>query len=184
MSRRLAKEGRLYDSYRDAMTLVGDNCTAGLNYRTLRPRRDIYADYRNTVAQVYEPKAFFGRVRTIGRLVRQPRYKAARIPWRNVPRDLRSVLRLCWAMTVKHPELARHFWPAVYDCLRHHPAGIEAVLRNVIAYLHLYPFSRFLVATIDARIAELDRGAWVEPDPMPAVAATCPAPASPLRAVA
>jgi hypothetical protein len=59
------------------------------------------------------------------------------------------------------------------------------VIRNVIGYLHLYPFSRFLVRTIDERIAELDAGRWVEPKPLPAVADACRAPAgTPLAAVA
>jgi hypothetical protein len=85
-------------------------------------------------------------------------------------------------MTITHPELARHFWPAVYDCLRHHPAGIEAVFRNVIAYLHLYPFSQYLVRTIDDRIAELDSGAWSEPETMSDAKAQSSS--SPLTAVA
>lgn len=60
--------------------------------------------------------------------------------------------------------------------------GIEAVVRNAIGYLHLYPFSRFLVRTIDARIAQLDAERWIEPEPIPAgLAAT---PTTPLAAVA
>jgi hypothetical protein len=111
-------------------------------------------------------------------LVRQPRFRASRISWRIARRDASTVAKLCWAVTVRHPELARHFWPAIYDCLRHHPAGIEAVLRNVIAYLHLYPFSHFLVRTIEERVAEIDAGRWSEPEPLPAMA-----PASPARSL-
>jgi hypothetical protein len=85
-------------------------------------------------------------------------------------------------VTVRHPELGRHFWSAIYDCVRHHPAGIEAVVRNVIAYLHLYPFSHFLVRTIDEQVADIDAGRWNEPEPLPAAAPACPAPA--LQAVA
>src|SRR5215813_9069682 len=42
LSRRLAKEGRLLPLAKDA----GDQCTAGLNFVTLRNRRDVLADFR------------------------------------------------------------------------------------------------------------------------------------------
>jgi radical SAM superfamily enzyme YgiQ (UPF0313 family) len=43
LTRRLAREGRLLE-FRDASS--GDQCTAGLNFTTLRPRRDILEDYK------------------------------------------------------------------------------------------------------------------------------------------
>jgi radical SAM superfamily enzyme YgiQ (UPF0313 family) len=184
LSRRLAREGRLFDGYRASMTETGDMCTAGLNFVTLRPRGEIWKDYRDTVAAVYEPAAFFGRIRALGRKVRQVHFrKGQKRDWRVILRDARTVARLCWAMSVQHPELARHYWGAVYDTLRHHPAGIEAVIRNVIGYLHLYPFSRFLVRTIDERIAQLEAGQWIEPEPLRSTGNTCRA-GAPVAAVA
>jgi hypothetical protein len=44
---------------------AGDQCTVGLNFRTLRPRREIFADYRKVVERVYGIDAFYSRVRTM-----------------------------------------------------------------------------------------------------------------------
>src|SRR4029079_3908700 len=46
LTRRLAKEGRLHDTFDrvDDSFDFGDQCTAGLNYDTLRPKIDILRD--------------------------------------------------------------------------------------------------------------------------------------------
>ena len=48
LTRRLAHEGRLfppdYTTRRDAADGIGDQCTSGLNFTTIRPRRDTLAD--------------------------------------------------------------------------------------------------------------------------------------------
>ncbi|GJE59682.1 B12-binding domain-containing radical SAM protein [Methylobacterium trifolii] len=166
LSRRLEREGRLFDRFRDTMTESGDMCTAGLNYRTLRPRREIMTDYRDVVAEVYAPAAFFGRVRQMGLMLDRPMFRARKVFWRNVPRDGLAFLRLCWSMSVRHPELARHFWGTFLHILRHRPEAYDSVLRVMSHYLHLYPFSRYLVRTTDRRIAEIDAGLWVDPVPL------------------
>jgi hypothetical protein len=63
LTRRLEREGRVlpFDD-----TSSGDQCTAGLNFARLRPRREILADYRNVLLSVYRPAAFFERVRHVG----------------------------------------------------------------------------------------------------------------------
>ena len=165
LSRRLLKEGRLFDHFRASMTESGDMGTAGLNFRTLRPRRDVLDDFREVVAAVYAPDAYFGRVRAMGRMLRPPRFRLKAMLGRNTPRDLLAFLRLCWAMTVRHPELARHFWSTFGDVLKHNPVAFEAVLRNMAHFIHLYAFSRYLTDVIDERLAALDRGDWQEPLP-------------------
>ena len=164
LSRRLAKEGRLYEGYRDSVTASGDMALAGLNFRTVRPRADVWRDYRRTVAEVYSPEAFFARLRVIGRRVKQPRFqKGARISWRLAAKDARSFGRMAWAMSVTHPELRRLFWGALWDSARHYPLALEAVIRNAGAYLHLYPLSQHLIRSMDARLAEIESGDWSEP---------------------
>ncbi len=164
LSRRLQKEGRLFDKFRASMTQSGDMCTAGLNFTTLRPRREIMQDYRDVVAEVYEPAAYFARVRRLGRMLKPPRFARQKTHWPNVLRDTVAFGRLCWGMTVKHPELARHFWPTLYDCVRHYPVAIEGVVRNISHFMHLYPFSRYVIRTVDERIAQIDAGAWSDLD--------------------
>src|SRR5207237_1189734 len=49
LSRRLQKEGRLHEGYELAPEGVGDQCTAGLNFDTRRPRVDILRDYLSVI---------------------------------------------------------------------------------------------------------------------------------------
>ena len=176
LSRRLVKEGRLVDRFRDTMTSSGDMCTAGLNFRTLRPRREILQDFRDIVADIYAPAAYFDRVRRLGRLLRVPRFRLRHPIWRHVPRDLLAFARLAWYMTATHPELARHFWGTLWDTLRHNPASIEPVIRNAAHFVHLYAFSRYLVRTVDERLADIDGGRWTEPPLLPAAPEAAAAP--------
>ena len=71
LGRRLLREGRLFPGY-DAPSPqdAGDQCTIGLNFETKRPRRDVLADYRAVLAAVYDPSAYFGRVRRVARMLR------------------------------------------------------------------------------------------------------------------
>jgi radical SAM superfamily enzyme YgiQ (UPF0313 family) len=68
LTRRLEKEGRLLP----LATNKGDQCSAGLNFITLRPRRDVLADFRAILQNVYDPAAYFERVRTLGRMLDRP----------------------------------------------------------------------------------------------------------------
>ncbi|GLS44183.1 radical SAM superfamily enzyme YgiQ (UPF0313 family) [Methylobacterium brachythecii] len=167
LQRRLRREGRLFDLFRKSMTESGDMCTAGLNFTTLRPRREILKDYRVVVAEAYSPEAYFGRVRKLGRMLDIHHPKLRKIWWRNLPRDAAGFLSLIWVMTVRHPQLAGPFWRTFYDVLRHNPQAYDSVLRNAGHYAHLYPFSRYLVRTIDARIAGIDAGRWEDPPLLP-----------------
>src|SRR5262249_56199640 len=63
LSRRLEREGRLFAGYEVNAAEAGDHCTQGLNFVTLRPRRDILADCRDLIAETYRPERYFGRLR-------------------------------------------------------------------------------------------------------------------------
>ena len=163
LSRRLRKEGRLYENYAATTADQGDQCTQGLNFVTLRPQRDVLADYRDVLAEVYEPANFFARVRDVGRLLSRPKFAAQNIQWRAVAKDLVSMTRILWRVSVRRPELAKHAWGAFLATARHNPAALEAVVTNIVIYLHVYPFSRYVMREIDARIAAIDAGEWIQP---------------------
>ena len=70
LTRRLEREGRMDMTIgrHGGGAVPNDQTTQGLNFRTLRPRRDILADQRTIVAEIYEQAAYFRRVRRLGRL--------------------------------------------------------------------------------------------------------------------
>jgi hypothetical protein len=56
LSRRLEREGRLLPiAIPSDPTAAGDQCTAGLNFITLRPREQVLSDYRSVLTSVYRP---------------------------------------------------------------------------------------------------------------------------------
>lgn len=160
LSRRLEREGRLFDGFRRTMTESGDMCTAGLNFKTLRPRRDILKDYRDVMEAVYAPAAFFHRVRVIGYLLKIPKVPKKKIFWRRSALELLAFARLSWIMSVTYPELKKPFWNTIWFTLRKNPSAIESVSRNIAQYVYLYKFKDYVIKAAETRMAQIDDGEW------------------------
>lgn len=168
LQRRLEREGRLFDKFSAVSTQTGDQCTAGLNYVTSRPRREILEDYRRVLATVYDPPVFFERVRQVGLKLDRPVFEAKKPSWTSILRDARTFLRTCTRMTLRRPELARHFWGVFLQIARKNPRALDHAIMNMVLYLHLYPFSRYVIAELDRQIAAIDDGTFAAPPVKPA----------------
>jgi radical SAM superfamily enzyme YgiQ (UPF0313 family) len=166
LTRRLEQEGRLLPFTQGK----GDQCTAGLNFVTLRPRRDVLADFRDILTNIYDPAAYFERVRRLGRVLDRPHLEE-KFFVRETLRDLRVLARFIWHMTWHRTELRSLFWRTFMDCLRHNPRNLEHVVAMMVFYLHLGSFAQFLIADLEGQIAAFDRDAAQ-------VKVTCQAPSS------
>ncbi|WEQ51513.1 B12-binding domain-containing radical SAM protein [Komagataeibacter oboediens] len=155
LTRRLLAEGRLFSGGGD--TQSGDQCTAGLNFETKRPRRDVLNDYRTVLKAIYDPVAYFGRVRRLGRMLRRGRTH------RMVKGDLRSFVRLLLRIHRAGPGTAGQFWRMLVDCALHNPRALPYVVMTSALYLHLGPFARQVVCEIDQEISNVDTGRWQAP---------------------
>ncbi|WP_395495962.1 B12-binding domain-containing radical SAM protein [Acetobacter sp. KSO5] len=155
LTRRLLAEGRLFSD--DGQTQSGDQCTAGLNFETNRPRRDVLDDYRAVLRTIYEPTAYFGRVRRLGRMLKRKRAH------RMIKGDLRSFVRLLFRIHRAGPGTAGQFWRMLVDCALHNPKALPYVVMTSALYLHLGPFARQVVAEIDQEIVKIDQGHWQMP---------------------
>ena len=149
LTRRLEAEKRLLPFAEGS----GDQCTAGINFVPLRPRRDILADYKTVLETVYEPDAYFERVRQVGRTLRRPDIDQA-FDAAGTMHDLGFVARLIWRMTVTRPELRRPFWRTVTDVARHNPAALESVIVMITFYLHLGQFAGVVIKELTRLIEE------------------------------
>ncbi len=176
LTRRLAREGRLFPpdyTMRLADTSgVGDQCTSGLNFTTARPRRDILSDYRSVLARIYRPQSYYRRVREVVRLLDRPDLdrSASRDPPQFRPfgipvRDIPLLWRLVWRIAVRQPGALWPFCKAFAECVQKNPAAIDYVGMLAAVYLHLGPFSEFVMAAVDRQIAEIDAGKWQPPLP-------------------
>lgn len=161
LTRRLESEKRLLSLdliWRDQ----GDQCTAGLNFTTLRPRRDILHDYKRVLEAVYEPGAYFARVRAVSRALKRPDH-SIKFNAKLVLHALGVLVRLMWCVTVQKPELRWHFWRTLTDTARHNPAALQTVIALITFYLHLGPFAGYLIKDLDHQIDSIDS----EPCPHP-----------------
>ncbi len=157
LQRRIAKEGRILEGWSQAPEGSGDQCTTGLNFKTLRPRRDILDDYRSVLADVQSADAFFGRLRRMtGKLVR-PRLPV-RLDVRHWARNLRIFAGVATEITLRRRDMALPFWRFMAYALLRNPRAIEFVTMNIVMYLHVGRFTRFVIADMDRRIAEIDAG--------------------------
>jgi radical SAM superfamily enzyme YgiQ (UPF0313 family) len=151
LSRRLKKEGR----YLSVEAKKGDQCTGGLNFVTLRPKRQILDDYRRVLKRLYAPENYFTRVRAMGRAINVREYEGPGTLM-VLSRELRALRRLAWCMTFTRPSLRRHFWKTVADSALHNQASLGPVLTMTAYYLHLGDFAQFVIKDIDRQIEALD----------------------------
>jgi radical SAM superfamily enzyme YgiQ (UPF0313 family) len=152
LARRMEAEGRLRPDAYAVHDGDGDQCTSGLNFQTRRLRAEMLADYREVLARIYHPHAYFGRVRRVARQLDRSSHRL-RQPLRHLLRDLRAFGRIAARLGVRESGARRAFWGAVLDCLLHNPRAIKISVSFAALYLHLGPFSRMVMARLDGQIA-------------------------------
>jgi len=158
LTRRLRREGRLHadpDTSLFDASVGGDQCTAGLNFETLRPRQEILNDYRTVLQRVYEPSAYFGRARRLARVL-VPFKPKSTLRAKAVINDLLTLGRLAWRLATRQRELIIPFVSTLAACLLHNPTAIKPVIVQMIIYLHAGPFARYVVGQIDQQLAVRD----------------------------
>jgi Domain of unknown function (DUF4070) len=138
---------------------AGDQCVLGLNFETLRPRREILSDYKLILETIYEPAAFFARVRIMGKLLRRPKFRS-RVSLAGALDDVRTLGRLAGWLLGRNPEFIGPTLMTIFDCALKNPAALHQVVSEVLMYLHVGPFARGLVIEIDKQLAMLE----AEPD--------------------
>jgi radical SAM superfamily enzyme YgiQ (UPF0313 family) len=153
LEQRLTAEGRLRPFGRPLTDDDADQCTSGLNFVTRRPRADVLRDYRDIIQRLYEPAAYFGRVRRAGRELDRS-VQSVHQSLRNLLRDLRGFSFMVWHMGIRDGRVRGEWWRSLLDCLFHNPRAIKLVMSLAALYLHYGPFSRKLVQRIDRQIGE------------------------------
>lgn len=162
MTRRLTREHRLHEDHDFHPEGRGDQCVQGLNFDTVRPRREILEDYCQVLRRIYEPATFCGRVeRLIGRLKgtgkSQQEHRADDFRRRH---GIESVRRI-----VSHfPEWRDLLWATFMRCYRANPSAVRQTVSLLALFIHLGPYARHAIAETERAIAEIERGAY-EPPP-------------------
>jgi radical SAM superfamily enzyme YgiQ (UPF0313 family) len=154
LTRRLAKEGRLHKLPEMVPAGHGDQCTNGLNFDTLRPRREILLDYRRVLDRIYDPVAFAGRLRRLSDMLDNSTRKG-QMRTTDAKRKFSSAGMLHKLMA-SVPEPRDLFRETFSHCLKTNPRSARWIVGQMAFYLHLGPFSRFVIDEIDLKIDRID----------------------------
>jgi hypothetical protein len=167
LSRRLAREGRLQVDAEFMPKGSNDQIASGLNFETKRPRLDVLRDLRSVLATVYTPDAYCGR---IDRLVSLLDCSDRR---REMPKgDIRAkigTVNVVQEILRRMPEHRDRFWRTFTNCLNTNPGAIRAVVTLMGFYLHIGPYTRYVIAQLDSQIEALEQGTFVAPQLLPRV---------------
>jgi radical SAM superfamily enzyme YgiQ (UPF0313 family) len=154
LTRRLTKEGRLHpvpDSY---LPGSADQCTQGLNFDTLRPRAEILLDYKRVLEKVYEPAAYAARLERLTALLDNShrKRKTAAGESRRQFGGSEMINRIITHL----PEPRELFWPVFTRCVSSNPQSARWIVALTALYLHLGPFSRYVIGQIEQKIEDLE----------------------------
>ena len=168
LTRRLAREGRLHVDHDAAPANKGDQCTAGVNYETKRSRLDILRDYRKILEKVYDPEAFCGRLERLAAML-DCSGRRKELPEGDI-RGRVSTIKLVHDLINRLPEGRERFWKAFTTCMSINPNSVRGIVTLMAFYLHVGPYSRYVMKQIDRQIEEIEQGHFVPPKLLPAVA--------------
>lgn len=148
LTRRLEKEGRLFQGHDIMANDAGDQCTAGLNFETSRPREDILRDCRSIISDVYDARAYFGRVRRVGLALDCSEHHPPFAP----KKGLSDVFGVMWGLT-RLRGAGYEFWRTFVYCAVRNPRALISVIKLSALYLHFGPFSKTVAGMLEKQIA-------------------------------
>jgi radical SAM superfamily enzyme YgiQ (UPF0313 family) len=169
LTRRLAREGRLHVDHDAAPATKGDQCTAGVNYETKRSRLEILRDYRKILEKTYDPEAFCGRLERLAAML-DCSGRRKELPEGDI-RGKVSTIKLVHDLMTRLPEGRERFWKAFTTCMSINPNSVRGIVTLMAFYLHVGPYSRYVMKQIDRQIEDLERGDFVAPKLLPPVQA-------------
>jgi radical SAM superfamily enzyme YgiQ (UPF0313 family) len=150
LTRRLAREGRLFEGYARMLPGDVDQATTGLNFTPSRPRAEILADYASVLRRLYSPKSYFGRVRALAaRLRRKPKQLGTT---RGRRRELTALAIVVWRLGFARAT-AWYFWRNVVLVLATRPGNFEAAMHLMALYIHFGRQTRFVLDGLERKLA-------------------------------
>jgi radical SAM superfamily enzyme YgiQ (UPF0313 family) len=164
LTRRLGKEGRLHPTPDVMASDFGDQCTQGLNFDTLRPRVEILKDYKKILEKVYDPAAYAGRLERLSKMLNNTHRNHLSVA--DNARDKFSGSAMVYRVIGSLPEPRQPFWPAFKSWIAGNPQSARTIVALTALYLHLGPFSRYVIGRIDNLIDDIES----QPLPAPPIA--------------
>jgi radical SAM superfamily enzyme YgiQ (UPF0313 family) len=121
---RLMKEGRI------EAESTGNNTDAALNFRPKLNREFLQSGYRELMKKLYEPKAYYQRIRTF-----LEHHRPSRERWRLSRADLQAFLKSFWWLGVRHRG-RRAYWRFMSSTLLRRPGQFRHAVELAIIGFH------------------------------------------------
>jgi radical SAM superfamily enzyme YgiQ (UPF0313 family) len=150
LTRRLASEGRLHAELLFDPAAGMDQCTQGLNFDTLRPRREILSDYKRVLEKVYDPIAYAKRLQRLAGLLGSS--NPNRQVRANDSRSRLGGLEVVHRIVSKLPGAQDIFRQTIIHCASRNPQWARIIVLLTALYLHLGPFSRHVIRQIERQL--------------------------------
>ncbi|MGZ6124553.1 MAG: B12-binding domain-containing radical SAM protein, partial [Myxococcales bacterium] len=153
LTRRLAREGRLppdFDVVRPETG--GDQCSAGLNFETSRPKSEVLRDYIRILETIYRPEAYFDRVLRMALALDNGGRKLS-LGGRGQLKELTIFFRMVWGVGLRR-SWGWRWWKLLVQVLARNPSSIRYALWMATLYVHFSGFAVSLVEGLDRRVAE------------------------------
>ncbi len=156
LTRRLQQEGRLFEEFSvftDNNTQI-DQASSGLNFITLRPRKDILRDFVEVISYIYNPEHYYERViTTCLNLKVTNKYKHN---FKKTLKNLRSFSRILRNVGFNRTT-GKFFWKMFFTVLIKNPKAIEWGVSLSAMFIHFYKHSNFVVGLTNQQIEYIDK---------------------------
>jgi hypothetical protein len=149
---------------------TGDQCTDGINFEPVRPRRELLRDYRSILDRIYAPAAYFARLDAVARRLRPPALQIRMSLGAKIG-EFGFLGRLLWYVGTRHPRLFPYFLGSLVRCMRRNGPALKAAVTMMLFYLHLGSFARYVSGEIDRDLARLEEDRAPAPERREAVSA-------------
>jgi len=152
LTRRLQKEGRMN---RNSMQLEQlnaiDQITSGLNFETMRPKKQILRDFAHVNSTIYSPENYFKRVEHIAsRIELKIKHKYG---FRKSIYNLRSFLRL----TIKlgfQKKTGKLYWETLFKVAQKNIKGLETAVNLAAMFIHFQKQTDYVLELTHKKIRQ------------------------------
>ena len=155
LTKRLQLEGRLFEEFSiftDNKTQI-DQASSGLNFITLRPRKDILRDFVDVISYIYKPEHYYERViSTCLNLKVTNKYKHN---FKKTFKNLRSFSRILRRVGFNRTT-GKSFWKMFFTVLLKNPKAIEWGVSLSAMFIHFYKHSNFVIDLTNQQIDSID----------------------------
>lgn len=148
LTRRLKREGRLPNNF--DVVEGGDQCSAGLNFNTLRPKSEILRDYVRVIETVYAPAAYFGRVSHMAKTLdcsQRKLHLGIGATLHEAATFSRMICKVGFTQRWGY-----HWWKLLFTVFVNNPKAIRYALWSGALYLHFGEFSAWVAENTRQRI--------------------------------